>query len=200
MHLPAAGDGGRAASQSKCSQDWGARFGLARVADRAHGKAWDAGSWCPRLGGPVGGPAPFCVARPWGWRLGLWEPAGQTDMDSLWFRERRPHPLGSLCLQVGRALEPALTRGTREAAAVVAAATAQPVCTDRAVGGSGQQQTALGSGQRGRQGRSMQLEAAQHLGWGEDVTCLGPSQRCDRTRGPVLREGGAVGTHQAGGP
>lgn len=81
----------------------------------------------PQAGWPCRWPSsPSCVARPWGWRPGLWEPAGQTDTDSLWFRERRPHPLGSPCIQVGRALEPALTRGTREESTMVAAVTAQP--------------------------------------------------------------------------
>ncbi|XP_015450340.1 protein Dok-7 [Pteropus alecto] len=40
--------------------------------------------------------------------------------------ERQPRPLGSPCIQVGRALEPALTRGTREESTMVAAVTAQP--------------------------------------------------------------------------
>lgn len=112
MHLPAVGDDGGAASQSNHSQDGGP--GLARpelpTGPTGRPRVWDAGPMRPRVGAPcwlvLRWPSPpSCVARPWGWRPGLWE----TDTDSLWFRERRPHLLGSPCIQVGRALEPAYT-------------------------------------------------------------------------------------------
>lgn len=112
VHLLAVGNEGGAVSQSNHSQDGGPGLARPELLTGPTGRPGvrGAGPMRPRVGAPgwlvLRWPSPpSCVARPWGWRPGLWE----TDTDSLWFRERRPHLLGSPCIQVGRALEPAYT-------------------------------------------------------------------------------------------